>query len=288
MIWLLLACSDNNLTEITLDAIAVVQGDFDDMQTMLIRNDIGSVDVNGYIDQATWWIGDDRPVRDDPGKTVEGLLTGVDEIDSEWEIKNYNAVFMSSGTRGLNAFRYSDPTETDDALLIDPDAIPNLCQWLEAGASFVASDWAYDVVERCWPGAIEFYGDDDNVDEAQVGKPGDVLADVPDEALAEALGTSVVNLTFNYSAFAVMESVGDGAEILLSGTVEYQPPGATAYEKLENVPLAVRFPAGRGQVVFTSFHTVVQTPAITDALLFRGVTGLVAGAGQDSVEESDE
>ena len=288
MMWLFLGCIDSNVTEITLDAIAVVQGDFDDMRTVLTRNDIGSAEVNGYIDQATWWVGDDRPQRDDPGKTVEALLTGVDELDSEWEIRNYNAVFMSSGTRGFNELRYNYTVEADDTLLVDPDAVPNVCEWLEHGASFVATDWAYEVVERCWPGAIEFYGWDEEVDAAQVGAAGDVLADVPDAALAEALGTSVVNLTFNYSAFAVMESVGEGVEVLLSGSVLFQPPGASAYEQLDNVPLAVRFPAGRGQVVFTSFHTVAQTLAIADAVLFRGVEGLESGAGQDSVEAADE
>ena len=286
--WLMLGCSENNLTEVSLDAIAVVQGDFDDMETMLTRNDVGSAEVNGYIDQATWWIGDGRPVRDDPGKTVEGLLTGVDEIDSTWEIANYNAVFISSGTRGLNALRYNYTAESDDSLLLDPDAVPNLCEWLESGGSLMVSDWSYDIVEACEPGAIEFYGDDDVTDAAQVGAAGEVLADVPDSDLAETLGTSVVNLTFNYSAFSVMESVSEGVEVLLSGTVSYQPPGAAAYAELENVPLAVRFPAGRGQVVFTSFHTIAQTPAITDAILFRGIEGLEAGAGSDSEAASAE
>lgn len=288
MIWLLLACSDNNLTEISLDAIAVVQGDFDDMQTMLSRNDIGSVDVNGYIDQATWWVGDGRPTRDDPGKTVEALLTGVDELDSKWEIQNYNAVFVGSGTRGLNALRYNYTAESDDSLLLDPHAVPNVCDWLEAGGSLVVSDWSYDLVERCWPGAIEFFGNDDTVDSAQVGAAGDILADVPDEALAEALGTSVVNLAFNYSAFTVMESVNEGVEVLASGTVRYQPDGEAEYQEIENAPLAVRFLAGRGQVVFTSFHTVAQTPSVTDAILLRAVEGLESGAGADSVEASGE
>jgi hypothetical protein len=272
---------------VSLDAIAVVQGDFDDMAAMLLRNDIGSAPFNGYIDQATWWVGDERPTRADPGRTVEELLTTSDEVKGVWEIEKYNAVFINSGTRGLNAFVYNYTLDSDDSLLLDPDAVPNVCEWVHAGGSLVASDWAYDLIEACWPDAIEFYGDDTVIDAAQVGAAGDVLADVPDEALREELGGSVANILFNFSAFAVMESVGSEVEVLLSGSIEYQPEGATLTKELDNAPLAVRFTDGRGQVLFTSFHSLAQTPALADAVLFRGVDGLRPGLGQDSAEASD-
>jgi hypothetical protein len=285
---LLFGCTENNLTEVSLDAIGVVQGDFDDLQAQLIRNEIGSIEFNGYIDQATWWVGDDRPTRDDPGRTVEELLTGSDAEAGVWEIEKYNAVFVNSGTRGLNAFRYNYTMEADDSLLLDPVAVPNVCDWVHAGGSLVVSDWAYDLVETCWPDEIDFFGEDAQVDAAQVGAAGDVLADVPDEKLREAIGGSVANITFNYSAFAVMQSVSSGVEVLLSGEVQYQPEGATLYEDLPDSPLAVRFEDGRGQVLFTSFHSIAQTPALADAVLFRGVDGLQPGAGKDSEEASGE
>ncbi len=284
----LLACVDQGFTEVALDAIAVVQGDFDDAQSALTRNDVGSLDYNGYIDQATWWPeDDDRPQRDDPGRSVEQLLTDVDE-DLDWQIENYNAVFVNSGTRGLNAFRYNLSVEADDSLLQHEDAVPNVCNWVKGGGSLYVGDWAYDLVEACWPDAIEFYGDDGAVDAAQVGAAGDVMGDVPDERLREDLGASVVNLLFNYSAFAVIESVGSEVEVLVTGDVRYQPEGATLYEEIDDAPLAVRFVSGQGQVFFTSFHLVAQTPAVTDAILFRGLEGLEPGAGSQSAEVEGE
>ncbi len=285
---LLLACQDQGFTEVALDAIAVIQGDFDDAQSALTRNDVGSLDYNGYIDQATWWVGsDDRPQRDDPGRSVEQLLTDVDE-DLDWQVENYNAVFVNSGTRGFNAFRYNLSVEADDSLLKHEDAVPNVCNWVNGGGSLYVGDWSYDLVEACWPDAIEFYGDDEVVDAAQAGAAGDVIADVPDERLREDLGASVVNLVFNYSAFAVVESVGSDVEVLVTGDVRYQPEGATLYEEIDDSPLAVRFVSGQGQVFFTSFHLVAQTPAVTDAILFRGLEGLEAGAGSQSAEVESE
>jgi len=288
VILFLFACVDQGFTEVALDAIAVVQGDFDDVQEALTRNDVGSLDYNGYIDQATWWPEeDDRPQRGDPGRSVEQLLTDVDE-DLDWQIENYNAVFFNSGTRGLNAYRYNLSVEADDSLLVDEDAVPNVCNWVKGGGSLYVGDWSYDLVEACWPDAIEFYGDDGAVDAAQVGRAGDVQADVPDERLRDDLQASVANLVFNYSAFAVIESVGSDVEVLLTGDVQYQPEGATLYEEIDDAPLAVRFVAGNGQVFFSSFHLVAQTPAVTDAILFRGLEGLESGAGSQSAEVESE
>lgn len=284
---LLLGCTEQGFTEVSLDAIAVVQGDFDDVQSVLTRNDVGSVDYNGYIDQATWWVGDERPQRDDPGRTVEQLLTSV-TADLKWEIDTYNAVFINSGTRGLNAFRYNFSLEADDSLLLDEDAIPNVCDFVQGGGSLYVGDWAYDVVETCWPDAVEWVGDDAVVDAAQVGVADDLVADVPDEALREALGSSVANLSFNYSAFAAIESVGSEVEVLLTANLEYQPEGATLYEEVDDAPVAIRFVSGNGQVLFTSFHLLAQTPAVSDAVLFRGMEGLVAGAGSQSEEATGE
>ncbi len=284
---LLLGCTDQGFTEVSLDAIAVVQGDFDDVQTPLTRNEVGSVAYNGYIDQATWWVGDERPQRDDPGRTVEQLLTSV-TADLDWEIDTYNAVFVNSGTRGFNAYRYNFTLETDDALLLDEDAVPNVCDFVEGGGSLYVGDWAYDLVESCWPDAIEFVGDDTVVDGAQAGAADEVIADVPDEKLREALGSSVANVSFNFSAFAAIESVGSEVEVLLTADIEYQPEGATLYEEVDDAPVAVRFVSGNGQVLFTSFHLVAQTPAVADAVLFRGMEGLVAGAGSQSEEAVSE
>ena len=113
MILLLLACSDNNFAEVKLDAIATSMGDFDDVSQVLLSQDIGSAPYNGYIVQGTWDTSDTAPTREDPGNTVEQLVTTDDE-KGDWIIGSFNAVFINSGTRGLGASVYNDPTTPDE------------------------------------------------------------------------------------------------------------------------------------------------------------------------------
>ena len=285
--------TDNGLTAVKLDAIAVVNGDFDDITPTLLRNEIGSAPFNGYISQSTTFVGDPgdpAPKRDDPGHTVEELFTAPSGDQQHFEVDMYNAVFVNSGTRGLNAFQYNYTLDPDDALLTDELAMTNACHFPKANGSLFVTDWSYDLVEACWPDAIEFANDDLTVDDAQAGVVGEVLADVTDPDLAETLGTSVVNIEFNYSAFAVMEDVGPDVEVLLRGDVMVQPLEGGEPVVQKNAPLIVRIPGGaygvgkNGQVVFSSFHFYPQTPVLTDALLFRGLQGLAAGDGDKSTE----
>jgi len=291
MIMLLLSlfgCTDQGFAAIELDAIAVVNGDFDDLGGTLLRHEIGFVPFNGYISQSTTWVGDEPPTREDPGRTVEQLFTGAVPDQAKFEIEQYNAVFINSGTRGLNAFRYNYSIETDDELLLDEQAMTNACDYIDANGSVFVTDWAYDMVEHCLPDAIEFLDDDKVVDDAQAGVAGTVLADVVDEELATTLGTSVMNVEFNYSAFAVMESVGADVEVLLSGDVGYESKEG-GVKVVKRAPLIVRVPVGKsGQVVYSSFHLFPQTPALADALLFRGIQGLEPGAGDKSEEVASE
>ncbi len=286
---LLLGCVEQGFTAVELDAIAVVNGDFDDLAGVLSRGEVGNQPFNGYISQSTTWVGDGRPTREDPGRTVEELLTAPVADLSKFEIDQFQAVFLNSGTRGLNAFEYNHSLEPDDAILNDETAVANLCGFPEGGGSLFVTDWAYDIVETCWPDAITFANDDTEVDDAQVGAAGELLADVNDEELQKTLDATVVNVEFNYSAFAVMKSVSDDVEVLLSGDVTYQPVEGGDVSVFEGVPLAVRIPVGkRGQVFFSSFHLYPQTAALADALLFRGMVGLERGAGDQSEEAIDE
>ena len=281
----LVGCVDQGFSAVKLDAIAVVNGDFDDIGETLARNEIGSQPFNGYISQSTTYEGDERPTREDPGKTVEQLLTQYNAEGTKVEIQLFNAVFINSGTRGLNAWEYNNTFNADDSILLDEEAVRNVCDFPEGGGSLFVTDWAYDIVEACWPDKIEFENDDSVVDAAQVGQAGEVLADVPDKDLADALGLSVVDIEYNYSAFSVMNSVRSDVEVLLKGDISYQPEGATAYEVHAGVPMAVRFTVGHsGQVVFTNFHLFAQTASVADAILFRGIEGIEAGNGSKSAE----
>lgn len=284
----LTACVDQGFSAIELDAIAVVQGDFDDIGAALLRHEIGNVEYNGYINQSTTWVGDDPPLAEDPGRTVEELFTAGVPDTGKWEIEQYNAIFVNSGTRGLNAFRYDDTLQPDDSLLTNADAMANACDYIEANGSVFVTDWAYELVEACLPDAIDFADDDTIPDDAQTGVSGTVLADVTDAELQETLGATVMNVEYDYSAYAVMLDVGSDVEVLLEGDITYESR-TEGQLVAKGVPLAVRIPVGKsGQVFYSNFHLFPQTNALTDALLFRGIEGLEPGSGDKSAEVAGE
>ncbi len=285
MLLALLGCVEQGFSEVRLDAIAVVLGDFDNVGEPLTALNIATQEYNGLIVQATYEPDDERTQWDSPGPTVEGLFTDTN-AKGQLEASAYNAVFMNSGTRGLGAFRYNNQLEPDDSLLLDTDAMDHACNFATGGGTLVVSDWAYDLLEYCWPDALEMVGDDAVVDAAQLGIAGDVLVDVDDEKLVESLGAAV-NIAYDYTAWSVIESAGAGTEVLLSGSVDYQASADQLPETLDGVPLMVRFLPGRGQVIYTTFHWSAQTPQVAQTLLLDAVEGLSEGAGSESDEAED-
>ena len=282
---LLLGCNDQGFSEIRYDAIAVVLGDFDHVGDTLTASTIGWTAYDGFIVQATYEPADERQHRGEMALTVEGLLT---DTVGELDLDNYNAVFVNSGTRGLNRWVYNDQLTTDDALLQDATNLDKTCSFVEGGGTLVVSDWAYDLVEFCWPDRVGFFGDGEGTDAAQVGVPSDsVLATVEDTTLAEQLGPAV-SIRYDYSAWAVVDSVGADTEVILSGDVTYQPSSTELYDELTGVPLLVRFTEGRGQVVYSTFHWGAQSPSLAQNLLLGVVDGLNPGDGSESEQAAGE
>lgn len=283
---LLMACNEQGINEQRIDSLAVVLGDFDYVSQTLLALGIGTTEYDGFIVQATYEPEEDRSVRGNSGYTVEGLLSNTDTL-GRIEINLYQATFFNSGTRGLNAFQYNNPVEPDDALLVDTGLIDQVCTYVENGNTLVVSDWDYELVEHCWPDAIEFVGDDAEVDAAQTGQAGmDILATVGgDDKFKAAVGKdSIVSLNYNYSAWAVIESVGKDTEVLLSGDVFYQSSAAELPEMLAGVPLLVRFTAGKGSVVFSTFHWAALNQGVAQNLLLGAVPGLTPKSDKGSTE----
>lgn len=274
-------CNENNLAVVRLDAIAVSLGDFDDMRDSLSALDVATTPFDGFIVQATYLPEDERLQRDFGAPWVETLLA---DTDGQLELASYNAVFVNSGTRGLGAGVYNDPLEPDDSLLAAGDGkdLRDACDFADGGGTLVVSDWAYDLVEYCWPDAIEFFGEDTEPDAAQVGMAdGEILADVLDAPIASSVG-ELVTLDYNYSAWALIETVGPDTEVLMTGDAEYQPSESELPTQLSGVPLLVRFATNSGQVLFSTFAFNVQTPALTRAIFLDGIEGLYEGAGSES------
>lgn len=269
-------CIDNGVRSARSDNIAVVLGDFDDLTTSLVALDIASEPWDGFVVQATYDPEDDRLHRGEMALQSESLLT---DTEGDLDLDNYGSLFLSSGTRGVGVAQYNDATKPDDGIITNTEPLQHVCDFGQQDRLLFATDWAYDVIEFCWPDAIEFVGDDAQVDGAQTGVASSgVLASVNDDVLREDVG-DVVSVAYDYTAWAAIESVGKDTEVLLSGDIAYQASATESATTLTNVPLLVRFPTRSGTVLFSTFHLSAQNPTLQQAILLDAVDGLRRGGG---------
>jgi hypothetical protein len=266
------ACIDNTITQQPIREIAVVTGDFDHMSEGLDRMLLSYVEYEGFICCASY----DSSVDPDANSLkIEGLLGGESGEEGR-ELLIYDAVFLNSGSRGWGAYEYNGVSE-DDHLLKDPAVLQNVAEFVDRGGTLVLTDWTYDLVEAVWPDALTFYGEDTKVDSAQVGLLGAVDAKVVDEALASSLEQDSVSIAYNFSNWAVIESVSEDVTIHLEGDINYRVSASEGAATKSSVPLLISFESGAGQVIFASFHWAAQTPELGQALMTEIIGGLQAG-----------
>lgn len=273
-------CVENEFTTRPFDSVAVVTGDFDRMEATLDRLVSPYHEYEGFICCASY---DPDIEPEHIALKAETLFTEVDE-GGRTEMGLHDAVFVNSGARGFGAWQYNG-VDPDDALVTNPDVLTNVKNYVERGNVLVVSDWAYDLVEAVWPDAIDFYGDDAVLDDAQKGAPGRITAEVVDEALAEDLQNTTAALVFNYSNWTVIEAVGQGTTVHLRGDAEYRISDDQGYDTLTGVPLLVSFKAGNGQVVLSSFHYNAQTPGLVDEILLTLIDGISGGGSASTTED---
>ena len=135
----------------------------------------------------------------------------------------------------------------------------SLRQYVAAGGSIYASDWAYSFVEAAFPEQIDFFGSDGQLGSAYVGSPGPVEATVLDADMKAVLGSGTASLSYDLDAWAVITDTS--AEVLLRGDVQAWGAG-----QQQGVPLAVQIDDG-GRVIYTTFHNERQITVDMAALL---------------------
>jgi hypothetical protein len=289
------ACNEQNFNERRIDSLAVVLGDFDDIRSVLTGLEISTAAYDGFIVQATYEPEEDRTLKGEMALTVEGLLTNTDNT-GRIELNLYQAAFFNSGTRGLNLAQYNDPLLPDSSLLEDPALLDVACSYVNNGNTLVVSDWAYELIEYCWPDAIDFMGEDELDDNgvpvpdlAQLGQAekGVVMSLGGDDKFKKDIGESSLAIDFNYSDWTVIEGVGADTTVLLSGDISYQPDSASPIELAIGTPTLVRFNPGEGQVLFSSFHWSAQSMGLAESLLLASVEGLRVGSGEETTTEGE-
>jgi len=206
--------------------VAIVTGDYDDFN--LVLNEMGFAN---YV-----------------------LIDGLDEaalkgfLDDPAELEKYDIVFFNGGfTEEGVIYDSADPTDTD----VDT-RVQNIVDYVNTGGSIYASDWAYDVAEIGWPDRADFVGADEVRGDAQMGDYDNVTAAISDTSLAEFLGTSYLEVTYDLPVWPPVESVSSSVSVHLTGTVPYSD-GLSDYT-LTSVPLLYSFNSGDGKVVYSTFR----------------------------------
>ena len=128
----------------------------------------------------------------------------------------------------------------------------NLRQYVQNGGVVFASDWAYDLVEQTWPDAIDFLGDDTQLDSAQKGEPRDVDAVVIDDFMSAAVGFTQVSVAYDLSVYPVVSAAGPNTRVYLQGNLQYR--NGQTVENLADSPLAMSFEDGNGRVYYTGYR----------------------------------
>lgn len=224
--------------------IAVVTGGWDDLPSLLPEFGLPSYTV----------------VNGQSGDELIEFLTNPDAL------AEYDVIFFDGGHLEDGIFYGGDGDGTVTAIK------ENVAAYVDSGGRVFASDWAYDVVERIWPDHVDFYGDDAVPDAAQVGEPGTVKATLVDEGLSLlAGGADKVDVTYDASVYPLIEATDPGVSVLMTGDAPYRI-GFDVFE-LAGSPLAIRFTAGDGEVVLTTWRVMSNT----DAEMLPIARGLVVG-----------
>jgi len=226
--------------------MAVAEGAFDTIEEILSA--LGFPELSAPTDPGTGYVMYD---------TIADVLSDTDLLDQ------YDIIFLNCGT---------DESPADDATQMQ-----NLRNWVAAGGSLYASDYAYWFVETGWPDAINFYGED-ALDEARIGEAETVTARVLDPVLQAVLGSPTAQIEFNLGGWVVIEpgAQGSGTDVLMEADVHVYDFGlkaaadrlaaraATRQTLVEDSPILVRFARGSGNVIYTCFHNEAQ---VTDEMM---------------------
>lgn len=206
--------------------IAVVTGDYDNFDVVL--------DSLGFINYTT--------IDGRDSATLSGF------VGDPAALAAYDIIFFNGGHEEQGVI-YGD---SDGG--VSTQIMTNIRDYVSAGGSVYASDWAYDAIEFAWPNAVDFFGDDTQQDAAQSAGNFAGLVDVLDTNLKRILGNKPkVQIE---SCCSAVDAPGPGTEVYLAG----DRLNDSGYHPLM---VAFQLQMGSGWVYYTDFHNHGQ-PDIYD------------------------
>ena len=202
---------------------------------------------------------------DDIGRFFEQLGEGYtcDEITLDALLlpetfDAYDVVFLTSGV--APSWLAEEDLASEDSAIPPAARSPagqalrrNLRSFVENGGTIYASDWRFDLVSFAFPELVYRV-------EGGAGASQEVLAEVVDKGLRDAVGGSVV-LRFGLGPWFPATLRTDGLKTYLVGTFT-----TTAGIRVTE-PLIVRVPFANGNIVFTAFDTEKLNTEIENELL---------------------
>ena len=268
--------------------VAVITGDYDDFEAVLGHMGFANYEViDGLIgDEMVGFLTDlDKMLQYDiivfnGGHIEEGLIyprpaTGEGDVDADGgpvfdEDADADGGADAEDTGSPEDADTGAPEEGDTGDVLDGDAdsdegeptepldaheaiINNIRNYVASGGSVYSSDWAYDVVERAWPEAIDFVGADELPNAAQLGEDGLIRATVTDSPLAAWLEVDEIEISYELPVWPPIAEVNaDFVNVHLQGDIEYRL--GTNIVGLGASPLLVSFKSGDGTVAYSTFR----------------------------------
>lgn len=136
-----------------------------------------------------------------------------------------------------------------DSFTYADSAAISLEQFVRQGGTLYASDWAYEYIEKAFPGYINYYPENPLIGDDQI-----VTADIVDPGLASFLDKPTLEINFELPLWVPVESVEDSVKVYLAADIQLMD-GAVSNDN----PLTVSFAYGNGRVVYTAYHNEGQT-----------------------------
>ncbi|MCA9572489.1 MAG: carboxypeptidase regulatory-like domain-containing protein, partial [Myxococcales bacterium] len=192
---------------------------------------------------------------------IDGTLPGVASnfLLNSAQMAQYDIIFFNCGFR-------------DEWMSSQAAVTANLRNYVAAGGSVYASDWAYYLVEASFPSQNTFVGNDAVAGDAKVGQEQIINASVIDAGMRQLVGpTATIDMALE--DWAALQSTT--STVLVQGTfTAYNPQGWNYPDLTITAPLATEFTYSQGKVVYTAFHNEGQNTFDMDALLKKIVLSL--------------
>ncbi len=143
----------------------------------------------------------------------------------------------------------------EEGIIDDPDILTNVATFVDAGGILFVTDWSYDLVERSFPDAIDFLGDDSVAGAAERGVA-EVVSDalVMDQSMAAYLQADKVEIRYDLAYWPLLDEAAAQVVIHITGNVHYTEENDTTPMAYPGAPLLVSFSEGYGTVIFSTFR----------------------------------